>query len=114
MHMKKFLFLVFLVAIMLKKVVSLRVSIKNGSTIEELKAAWSQFSVYELKELRKTGCEAGPIQKSTGAPLFYERELSPLHQALSSNNLAAVKFFLVSMLLFHFLTWNRYGILEQL
>ena len=81
---------------MIPKSIYLRDAIQKGSKIKEIEAAWSQLSDSEIKELIEGKGGQERSAGVSGALVFNETDFSPFHEAVRYNNLAAVKFFLVS------------------
>ena len=80
---------------MIPKYINLRDGVENGTTVEEMRAAWSKLSISERNELTSG---VGPGQEgSGGVHIFFEMDYSPLHKAVCNGNFAAVRFFLVSV-----------------
>ena len=79
----------------------LRGCIQNCSLDEEIRAAWTRFSMSERKELTNKEDMEGRGGESSRESIVNEVDYSPLYEAVRYSNFVAIYYFLVSVYFFN-------------
>ena len=82
---------------MIRELVQLRGSVQNCCTIQEIRDAWTKFSISERQKWTKWGTGEGRGGERSIKPPSQELEFNPLHEAVRYSNPPALQYYLVSV-----------------